>query len=34
MLLDGDVAFPATGKAGCCLNASFRVAILVSEMKN
>lgn len=34
MLGDGDVAFPATGKAGCCLNVSFPVAILISEIKN
>lgn len=34
MLLDGDVALPATGKAGCSLNASFHMALLGSEMKN
>lgn len=34
VLLDGDVPFPATGKAGCCLNASIPVAVLISEMKN
>lgn len=34
MLWDGDIALPAIGKAGCCLNMSFPVAILISEIKN
>lgn len=34
MLWDGDISFPATAKAGCCLNVSFPVAILISEIKN
>lgn len=29
----GDIALPATGKAGCCLNMSFPVATLISEMQ-
>lgn len=34
MVWDEDVALPATGKAGCCLNMLFPVAILISEMQN
>lgn len=34
MLWDGDISFPVTAKAGCCLNVSFPVAILISEIKN
>lgn len=33
MLLDGDAALAAAGRGGCCLDASFPVAILSSEVK-